>query len=192
MAFGHHLKIPVIGLSSAALYPWGHATIGNPKNLAFVPNNLLDYVPPMTFWQRLYNTVHDMYADLSFRYYSSPQDEIIKKYFGEDTPGVRELERSVALVLANSHPALSGPRPVTPALIEVGGLHVQDDGTELPRVNCPYLFSPSVSSACDLFISFLFRVCVCVCISACSLFSGFKDLFYAARLYDIGSPNLCV
>lgn len=133
MAFGHHLKIPMVAMSSSALYPWAHGMVGNPKNLAFVPNNLLNYVAPMTFWQRLHNTVHDVYCDLAFKYYSSPQDEIIKKYFGKDAPSVRELERSAALVLTNSHPALSGSKPVTPAVIEVGGLHVQDDGTELPR-----------------------------------------------------------
>ena len=143
MAFGHHLKVPVVGLSSAILYPWGNGLIANPDNLAFVSNNMLDFVAPMTFWQRFFNTIHAKYANMLFQYYSSPQNDIIKKYFGESAPGVREVERSLALVLVNSHLALNGPRPVTPALIEVGGLHIQDDGTELPQVNFSSVLSHS-------------------------------------------------
>ncbi|XP_043268668.1 UDP-glucosyltransferase 2-like [Venturia canescens] len=132
IAFGHHLKIPTIGLSSAALYPWGNGIIGNPANLAFVPNNLINYVAPMTFWQRLCNTVHSFSSEFIFHYYSTPQTALMKKYFGKNTPDIRSIERSVALLLVNSHPSLNDPRPVTPGLVEVGGLHVQDDDTELP------------------------------------------------------------
>lgn len=135
MAFGHHLKVPVIGASSSALYPWGNELVGNPENLAYVPNNLLEYIENMGFWHRIYNVVHTFYYKLYFNHYTAPQDDIIKKYFGPDTPGVRELERSIALMLTNSHIALNGVKPTTPALIEVGGLHIQDDGPDIPAVN---------------------------------------------------------
>lgn len=139
MALGYHLKVPVIGVSASALYPWGSGLIGNPANLAFVPNNFNDYIAPMTFWQRLHNTVTSIYYDKYFQYCTSSQDKVIKKYFGEGAPGVREAERNLALVIVNSHPALNGPKPSTPALIEAGGLHIQDDGPELPLVNCSSL-----------------------------------------------------
>lgn len=135
MALSHHLKVPIIGSSSAILYSWLNDFIANPHNLAFVPNNLgSDYSPPMSFWQRLHNTVLTVFMNQYFQRYTLNQNDIIRKYLGNDAPGVRESERSLALILSNSHPSLNGPKPITTALIEVGGLHVQDDGTELTPV----------------------------------------------------------
>ena len=138
MALGPHLGIPMIGMSSSVLYPWVGRVVGTPANLAFVPNNIMEYIAPMNFWQRFHNVVSMMYEETLYQYLTKPQDDIIKKYFGEDAPGVRETEKNLALVFTNSHPSLNGPRPISPAVIEVGGLHVQDDGPELPEVCFPY------------------------------------------------------
>lgn len=135
MALGPHLNVPVIGVSSCALYPWINDFIANPENLAFVPNNLLQYKETMSFWDRVYNVVYTMYSKIYFDYTSSPQDEIIKKHFGSHMPGVRELERDLALIITNTHYSFNGVKPTTRALIEVGGLHVQDDGPEIPAVS---------------------------------------------------------
>ncbi|XP_044592520.1 UDP-glucosyltransferase 2-like isoform X3 [Cotesia glomerata] len=151
MAFGHHLKVPVVGLSSSALYPWGNDMVGNPPNLAFVPNNLLEHMENMSFWQRLYNVLHTYYYRMYFNYYTSPQSDMIKKYFGPDAPGVRELEHDLALILTNSHLAINGPRPTTPALVEVGGLHIQDDDPEIPADHLKWL-----NESKDGFIYFTF------------------------------------
>lgn len=134
MAFGHHLNIPVIGISSSTLYPWGHDMIGNPENLAFSTNNLWGYAEKLTFSYRFYNVLHTFYYKYFFNYYTSQQTDIIRKHFGSNTPNIRELEKSLALILTNSHPALQGAKPHVPALIEVGGLHVQDDGPEISKV----------------------------------------------------------
>lgn len=49
-------------------------------------------------------------------------------------PGVRELESSLSLILVNSHASLTNTKPITPALIEIGGLHIEDVNQELPLV----------------------------------------------------------
>lgn len=134
LAFGHHLNVPVIGVSPTPMYPWINDMIGNPENLAFAPNGLLAYVDKMTFFQRAYNVLHTFYKKHYFNYYSSQQTEIIRKHFGPNTPGIRELEKTMALIIANSHPALNGITPKVPGLIEVAGLHVIDDGPELSIV----------------------------------------------------------
>ncbi|XP_015113243.1 UDP-glucuronosyltransferase 2B20 [Diachasma alloeum] len=133
MAFGPHYNVPVIGISSAALYPWSNDMIANPENLAFVPNNLLEYKKSMNFWDRLYNFLHTFYYKRYFDYHTSAQDDIIRKHFGANSPGIREVERDLALIIVNSHYALNGVKPTTPGLIEVGGLHVQDDGPDIPE-----------------------------------------------------------
>lgn len=134
MAVAHHLKIPVVGASSAHLYPWLNAIIANPPNFAFMPNNFLDYAPPMNFWQRLWNTVYSGFNTAYFRYLTQDQDKIMKKYLGDNTPSLAEIESNVSLVLVNTHISLNGGRPITSALVEVAGLHIEDEHEELPKV----------------------------------------------------------
>ncbi|XP_043488518.1 UDP-glucosyltransferase 2-like [Polistes fuscatus] len=129
--FGNILNVPVIGVSSSALYPWANPFIANPENLAFVANNLLDYVKQMNFWQRTFKTLHTLFNKMYFNYFTQYQDQLIKKYVGPNMPSVRELERNISMILVNSHFSLNGVRPITTALIEVGGLHVQEDDTKL-------------------------------------------------------------
>ncbi|KAL0120592.1 hypothetical protein PUN28_008345 [Cardiocondyla obscurior] len=128
----HILKVPLIGVSTTALYPWLPPLISQPENLAFVPNNLLSSISPMNFWQRLYNSVHTFYSKWYFDYLTTwEQDEIIREHFGPDMPSVREFERKLSLILINSHTALNGIQPRTPAAVDVGGLHVQDEDQTL-------------------------------------------------------------
>ncbi|XP_034948011.1 uncharacterized protein [Chelonus insularis] len=151
MAFGRHLNVPVIGLSSSALYPWGNEMIANPPNLAFIPNNMLPFMENMSFWDRLYNVVHHYWSVITFNYYASPQDEIVKRHFGSNMPGVRQLQHELALILANSHMSLNGVKPTTPALVEVGGLHIQNDDPEIPADHKKWL-----DESTDGFIYFTF------------------------------------
>ena len=109
--------------------------IANPENLAFVPNNLINYVEKLDFWTRIYNVLSDFYNKVYFNYLTTPQDNMIRKYLGPSAPGVREAEMNVAMVLANSHFSLNGVKPMTPALIEVGGLHIQNDSPRLSQVS---------------------------------------------------------
>ncbi|KAL0120583.1 hypothetical protein PUN28_008344 [Cardiocondyla obscurior] len=128
----HILKVPLIGISTTSLYPWLPPLISQPENLAFVPNNLLSFKGRMNFWQRLYNSVHTFYNKWYFNYLTTQkQDEIIREHFGPNMPSVRELERKLSLVLINSHIALNGIQPRTPAAVDVGGLHVQDENQTL-------------------------------------------------------------
>lgn len=129
-AFGEHLKVPIVAMSSAPLFFWGNDMIANPENYAFSQNIFLNFEEPLNFYARVYNTVHTVINKLIFYHLTSEQDEVIKKHFGPNALGVRELERKVALILANSHPSFLGNRPITPALVEVGGLHAYDDDTQ--------------------------------------------------------------
>lgn len=130
IAFGKHLNVPVIGITTS-VWPWSHSMVGNPENLAISPNTFLNYHNRMNFQQRFYNFLYTLNTHLILDYFRSPIDQVTKKYFGSNAPGIKELEQSLALLLVNSHPSLNDPLPRVPAWIEVGGLHVQDDGPEI-------------------------------------------------------------
>lgn len=134
-AFGRHLNVPVIGLTSSPMLPYSNDPLGNPLNTAVVPEISDGFKSYMNFWQRLKNTLVTWSMCFQSRYYTEIQSEIVRKYFGSKMPGIRELERDLALLLVNSHFTLNGVRPFTPAVVEVGGLHVRDDNTTLPMVS---------------------------------------------------------
>ena len=45
-----------------------------------------------------------------------------------------EMIKSVSLVLVNTHFTSSGPRPLLPNLVEVGGLQIKSNPAPLPEV----------------------------------------------------------
>lgn len=109
--------------------------LGNPVNPAIVPEHNDGLISYMNFWQRLKNTVFTWWNGFKVRRTTEVQNEIVKKYFGPEMPGIRELERDVSLFLVNSHYTLNGARPFTPAVVEVGGVHVRSDIGEMPKVS---------------------------------------------------------
>lgn len=128
------LNVPVIALSTTTLYPWLHRLVAQPYNLAYVTNICMDGTSSsMNFWFRLYNSVNTLYNILIFDYVTTTtQDKILRQHFGPDIPSVRELETKTALIFTNTYNALNTIQPKTPAVIDIGGLHVVDDDSTLP------------------------------------------------------------
>ncbi|RLU24805.1 hypothetical protein DMN91_002895 [Ooceraea biroi] len=128
-AIAQLLNIPLIGVSTTLMYPWLHELIAQPENLAIVPNIYKNVNFPMNLWQRTYNVFSFLYCKLYFNYLTISQDDIVRKYFGPNLPSIRNM--NLALVLVNSHIALNGIQPMTPALVQVGGIHIREDDTPL-------------------------------------------------------------
>ncbi|EZA49786.1 UDP-glucuronosyltransferase 2C1 [Ooceraea biroi] len=128
-AIAQLLNIPLIGVSTTLMYPWLHELIAQPENLAIVPNIYKNVNFPMNLWQRTYNVFSFLYCKLYFNYLTISQDDIVRKYFGPNLPRIRNM--NLALVLVNSHIALNGIQPMTPALVQVGGIHIREDDTPL-------------------------------------------------------------
>ncbi|EZA59830.1 UDP-glucuronosyltransferase 2B15 [Ooceraea biroi] len=125
------LNISLIGVSTTTLYPWLHELIAQPENLAFVPNNRLNVEFPMNLWQRTHNVFSFLYSKLYFNYHTRMQDDLVRMYFGPNLPSVQKMK--LALFLVNSHIALHGIQPMTPAVIQIGGIHIRDDDSLLPQ-----------------------------------------------------------
>lgn len=139
MGIGHHLKVPVIAVSSAVEYPWVSDFTGNNDNPAVVPNSLFMASGDMSLWQRLKNTV--IYHNEVWKFHALTEDsqtESMRRYINPDIPNIREVERSVALTLVNSHPILYGVKPVLPTLVQVGGLHVGVKNSTLPKASVSF------------------------------------------------------
>lgn len=54
-------------------------------------------------------------------------DTLIRKYLKDDTmPYLGELIDETSLMLVNTHYSLSGAKAFSPAVIEIGGVHIQE------------------------------------------------------------------
>lgn len=96
-----------------------------------------------TFTDRLQNTVTSNLLMYKFFFYTDePQTKLMREILSPDMPTVREIERTVALSIVNTHFTVQGIRPLTPAFIEVGGLHIEEDDSSMSKVS--YINLPSV------------------------------------------------
>ncbi|CAB3377025.1 Hypothetical predicted protein [Cloeon dipterum] len=132
-AFAFHFQAPLILISSMNGLHWINHAVGNPAPLSYYPNPMLTYTDRMEFTERLTNFLFTKMWDLgNYFYYYPKQNELKDMIFGPGLPDVREIERNVSLVLLNAHFSTTFPRPLVPAMVEVGGMHVSPKTNKLP------------------------------------------------------------
>ncbi|XP_046387526.1 UDP-glycosyltransferase UGT5-like isoform X2 [Ischnura elegans] len=134
MGFARHYDAPLVAMVSQYTMAWANDAVGNPKMSSHVPNWFLPFGRKMNFWDRLHNTIFNTGVTLYRRYVAlAQQDEIARKYFGQDFPPLWELEKNISVVLLNGHPVLSPVHPSVPNMIDVGGMHVMANPPPLPK-----------------------------------------------------------
>ena len=125
---------PVIAITPYVSPPWFSNFVGNPQLLSFTNSYILPFTDHMTFFQRMTNFVMHNYLLYYRKFHHLPiMDNIAQKYFGKSTPLPSEIEKNISLVMVNAHYSMDYPRPLVPAMITVGGIHITP-GWELPNV----------------------------------------------------------
>ncbi|XP_033345713.1 UDP-glucuronosyltransferase-like isoform X2 [Bombus vosnesenskii] len=130
LAFGRHLNKPVIGIVTSAFHEWLSTLTGNPNNPSFMPGLFSSFGQRMTFWERLHNTFLTNLISWQMNYYLDEQGVYVKKFFNIDA-SIPELYQDIAAILVNSHHSINGVRPMTTGVIEVGGLHINENSDPL-------------------------------------------------------------
>lgn len=135
IGLGYVLKVPVIMVSSTIDLPWLDDAMGQPTNTAFFPAFFTGNSHPMSFMERVFNTIKSHTNMIRYRYITDTiQNAQMKKYLDPNIPSMQELEKTVVLALVNSFHSLNGVRPITQGIIEVAGLHVNTNFVPLPQV----------------------------------------------------------
>lgn len=125
LGFGHLLNAPVAIAVSFLEMPYIDNFMGSPFNYGFFSGHYNDYPVVDTFLDRLWNFIVNYKEEQKFYYYTSDQTDLMRKYLDlPNLPDIRELERNVSLAIVNSHHSYHGIRAVTPAIVEVGGIHI--------------------------------------------------------------------
>jgi len=131
----HKFKAPLVFMTSFPSTPMVSALTGLRTPSSFVPNPMMPFTDKMTFSERMVSFLLDSLFELMY-YTAMPadNDKIFRKYLGQDTPSMLDIERNISLILSNSHVAVTPIRPVMPDLVEVGGLHLRPP-KPLPKVS---------------------------------------------------------
>lgn len=141
MGFTRKIDAPLVVFVAGPIYPWTADIFGNPDNPSYVSyphtDMPLSRVNP-TFCERLHNTVYYVYARVLYYYYMYTEgDSLTKKYFGADTPSLRDFYKNVSMVLQFSHFSVNLVQPLFPSIVDVAGLQIRDKVSPLPKV-CMY------------------------------------------------------
>ncbi|XP_038206836.1 UDP-glucosyltransferase 2-like [Zerene cesonia] len=126
LPFGKRFDAPVVGLLSSVPLPWVNDQIANPEGPSYIPAYVTGYGQKMNIFERFLNTIAINWAKIIYRYKSQAASQAIAdRMFG---PGdkLETLAQNYSLILSNSHFSINEVRPLVPALVEVGGLHLND------------------------------------------------------------------
>ncbi|XP_047537223.1 UDP-glucosyltransferase 2-like [Vanessa atalanta] len=132
LPFGTRFKAPVVGLLSSVPLPWVNEQLGNPEGTSYIPAYMLGFGQSMNLWERFVNTIAVIYSKINYKNKSQQPSQIIADRLFGPGPKLETLAQNYSLVLANSHFSINEVRPLVPALIEVGGLHL-DNSQVLPN-----------------------------------------------------------
>ncbi|XP_015600002.1 UDP-glucuronosyltransferase 2B15 [Cephus cinctus] len=117
------LNVPMIGLTSLAPIGIHHHTMGNPPLLSYIPDVMGGQPVNMNFWQRIINIYCYGRQIFEFNFiHLKKQERVLKKYFGNNAPDIRDVSKNISLLLASTQYPIYHPRPDMPSVKLIGGL----------------------------------------------------------------------
>ncbi|XP_055386209.1 UDP-glycosyltransferase UGT5 [Condylostylus longicornis] len=123
------LNVPVIALSSCVAMPWHYNRFALPDTPSFIPSEFVGFNENMNFYERFVNFIITKSVALLYRTITQRNDnKFIKDYLKIDVD-VEDLAKKQSLLLINQHYSLSGSRPVPNRVVEIGGVHIDDNDT---------------------------------------------------------------
>ncbi|XP_051160986.1 UDP-glucosyltransferase 2-like [Leptopilina boulardi] len=130
IGLGEFLKLPIITISNFFQLPLIDKSIGNSKSI-FISNNFMDLSEIGNFVTRLKKNLLKYFQTYQLYYYTQRQTEIMRKYLDPNMPEIGEIEKNISLILLNSHFNLNSTKAVTNEIIQIGGLHINEDKIKL-------------------------------------------------------------
>ncbi|VEN52507.1 unnamed protein product [Callosobruchus maculatus] len=128
LIFGEIYECPTVMLRSLDAFSETHEAMGNSIHPIMNPDLNVPHFRELDFKARLISTTYYWYQQLlGFPRYMSKRNKIIREYFGNDAPDIRQMLDKVSLLFLNIHPALHGVRLTGPNTIQFGGsVHIRD------------------------------------------------------------------
>ncbi|XP_043651425.1 UDP-glucosyltransferase 2 [Drosophila teissieri] len=130
-----YFEAPIIGLSPCGTDWKIDEMVANPSPISYLQSPSSYFFDLDTFTGRLSHFVERYLTWINWHLrYEKKHEALYKKYFpniAERKP-LSEVSQNIALVLVNQHFTLGPPRPYVPNVIEVGGMHIDQEPKDLP------------------------------------------------------------
>lgn len=124
---------PLVAISTTTIMPWHNGHFGNPDNPSFIPNNHIWFGNRMGFSDKVINFLGTIYAKTMYWIFFDSNKKLLEEHLNRKITNLDGLIRNTSLLLVNSHWSLTFARPLVPAVVEIGGVHVQK-AKKLPEV----------------------------------------------------------
>ncbi|XP_043469337.1 UDP-glycosyltransferase UGT5-like isoform X2 [Leptopilina heterotoma] len=122
----------LIGLSSVGNLPYAMDSVGNPDDPLLNVDMAYAFNDKMTLNERLWNVFYTTWTRLYFKFIHLPHAQIIANKIAPGT-SVFEIERNFSLVILGNNHIFGYPKPLLPNVVEVQGLHINDNLDHLPQ-----------------------------------------------------------
>ncbi|CAH0715015.1 unnamed protein product, partial [Brenthis ino] len=140
LILSHIYKVPVIEMSSFGGIYETFETTGAPTNLLFYPLAHRERFNNLSIWEKILEFYAQYKDEQLYTELVKEEEGMLKKIFGSNIPGIRELKKNVQMLFLNVHPIWDFNRPVPPNIVYLGGLH-QTPSKQLPQELQSYLDS---------------------------------------------------
>jgi glucuronosyltransferase len=124
MAFAFKFNLPFILLSSCNLLPWNHHAVGQPYSLANIPLTLTSLPIKMNFYERVMNTISQAVQLFGFKLLCRARDEATIKRNLDIDVSLDQIILNASLIMVNTHFTMFTSKPLVPAIVEIGGIHI--------------------------------------------------------------------
>lgn len=134
--YGEFFDCPVIAVTSMDAIPLFHKAMGNPTHPLVYPSQDVAYSIPTNFQQRLFQLIFRWIFEYYIIDLTHSSREMLSVLFKRNLPPFEETMKRVQLTFINSNPVFYPTRPLSPATVNVFGMHITK-AKPLPQV-CMY------------------------------------------------------
>lgn len=131
--FAHKYNCPLLVMGTLDFSDFMDRAKGAITPSSHIPHTLSYFSDKMTFFERVQNAALVLFDAIGRKFYYLPKQtalaheafKALANQQGGRLPSTEDLEKRISVHLANSHPALSFPRPRMPGLVGIAGIHIQ-------------------------------------------------------------------
>ncbi|CAG9834820.1 unnamed protein product [Diabrotica balteata] len=95
-----------------------------PAPPSYVPNPLTAHTSDMSYFERINNFMCNIFVERYQYILALPWQQDLLNKFIDPKLSLSDLVENISLILLNSHPIVTEAVPLTPNMIEVGGMHI--------------------------------------------------------------------
>ncbi|XP_033164207.1 UDP-glucuronosyltransferase 2B4 [Drosophila mauritiana] len=131
-----YFEAPIIGLAPCGTDWKIDEMVGSPSPMSYLQSPSSYLYDLDTFGGRMAHFVERSISWFTWHWhYEKKHEALYKKYFPKiaETKPLSEISQNIALVLVNQHFTLGPPRPYVPNVIEVGGMHIDQQPKALTQ-----------------------------------------------------------